>query len=227
MDVKPTSSSLAMSPKGTQLGAPRARASQRTRSPGQSDVMLPPDLFTASDLARFCQVDLKTIHNWSDKGQIRHFRTPGRHLRFRRLDVLDFLRRYGYAIPDILRATRPRLVIVDADAQVQANLKRTLGKRFEIVTYSDPVDALVELAQVQPDLLVVEVATSVGGLDGVHFLERLREVETTRHIRNVVFTSKLALEPRALAAGALAVHAKDDVAGLRTSLEAIAGIGQG
>jgi CheY-like chemotaxis protein len=225
MDVKPTSSSLATPSTvlDAALAAPRARTpSQRPR-----DVMLPPDLFTASDLARFCQVDLKTIHNWSDKGQIRHFRTPGRHLRFRRLDVLDFLRRYGYAIPDVLRATRPRLVIVDADAQVQASLKRTLGKRFEIVTYPDPVDALVELAQVQPDLLVVEVATSVGGLDGIHFLERLREVETTRHIRNVVFTNQLALEQKALAAGALAVHAKDDVAGLRASLEAIAGIGQG
>ena len=39
-----------------------------------------PELFTASDVARFCQVDLKTIHNWSEKGEIRHFRTPGRHL---------------------------------------------------------------------------------------------------------------------------------------------------
>jgi len=40
------------------------------------------ELFTASEVARFCQVDLKTIHNWSDRGEIRHFRTPGRHLRF-------------------------------------------------------------------------------------------------------------------------------------------------
>lgn len=215
MDVKPT-----QSPRETG-GEP-----QRSKVTRDRGVVLPPELFTASDLARFCQVDLKTIHNWSDKGQIAHFRTPGRHLRFRRLDVLDFLRRYGYAIPDVLRATRPRLVIVDGDAQVQATLKRTLAKRFEIVTYSDPVDALVDLARVQPDLLVVEVATSVGGLDGIHFLERLREVEATRHIRNVVFTSKLALEARALAAGALSVHAKDDVGGLRASLEAIAGIGQ-
>ena len=44
----------------------------------------PKDLFTASQIARFCQVDLKTIHNWADRGQIQHFRTPGRHLRFRR-----------------------------------------------------------------------------------------------------------------------------------------------
>jgi excisionase family DNA binding protein len=68
-----------------------------------------PELFTASDVARFCQVDLKTIHNWADKGEIRHFRTPGRHLRFRRLDVLDFLRKYGYPIPDVLRMGKPKV----------------------------------------------------------------------------------------------------------------------
>ena len=39
------------------------------------------ELFTASEVAKFCQVDLKTIHNWADRGEIRHFRTPGRHLR--------------------------------------------------------------------------------------------------------------------------------------------------
>ena len=49
---------------------------------------LQPELFTASELARFCHVDLKTIHNWVEKGEIRHFRTPGRHLRFRRPDVI-------------------------------------------------------------------------------------------------------------------------------------------
>jgi hypothetical protein len=38
------------------------------------------DLFTAPEVARFCKVDLKTIHNWVDRQQIEHFRTPGRHL---------------------------------------------------------------------------------------------------------------------------------------------------
>ena len=83
-----------------------------------------PELFTASDVARFCQVDLKTIHNWADKGEIRHFRTPGRHLRFRRLDVLDFLRKYGYPIPEILRMGKPKVVVVDDDPSVLAALRK-------------------------------------------------------------------------------------------------------
>lgn len=49
-------------------------------------------LLTASDVADLCEVDLKTIHNWVERGCIPHFRTPGRHLRFQALDVARFLR---------------------------------------------------------------------------------------------------------------------------------------
>src|SRR6202012_3177766 len=68
-------------------------------------------LLTASDLAALCEVDLKTIHNWVDRGRIAHFRTPGRHLRFRAADVAEFLRAWGYTVPRERRrgrAARPR-----------------------------------------------------------------------------------------------------------------------
>lgn len=58
--------------------------------------------FTTSDLAEFCGVEGKTIHNWAAKGSIPHFRTPGRHLRFRPADVLAFLKAYGYAVPAVV-----------------------------------------------------------------------------------------------------------------------------
>src|SRR5690242_5738500 len=133
---------------------------------------VPPELFTASQFARFCQVDLKTIHNWADKGEIRHFRTPGRHLRFRRLDVLDFLRKYGYPIPDVLRLGKPKVVAVDDDPQVLASLRKSLSKRFELTTFQDPFDALVAVGNIQPDAMILDV--KMPGLDGVKCLERLR-----------------------------------------------------
>src|SRR5450755_2074111 len=95
------------------------------------------ELYTASEVARFCQVDLKTIHNWSERGEVRHFRTPGRHLRFRRVDVLDFLRKYGYPIADALRVGKPKVVVVDSDPAELATLRRALAKRFELTTFQD------------------------------------------------------------------------------------------
>src|SRR5690242_7607135 len=101
------------------------------------------ELFTASEVARFCHVDLKTIHNWVEKGEIRHFRTPGRHLRFRRHDVLDFLHKYGYPVPESLRGAKPKVAVLDTDPAVLAAVRRALGRRFEVTTFGDPFEALV------------------------------------------------------------------------------------
>lgn len=46
---------------------------------------------TTPAVARMIGVDLKTVHNWVAKGEIKHFRTPGRHLRFEFCDVMEFI----------------------------------------------------------------------------------------------------------------------------------------
>jgi excisionase family DNA binding protein len=184
-----------------------------------------PELFTASDVARFCQVDLKTIHNWADKGEIRHFRTPGRHLRFRRLDVLDFLRKYGYPIPEALRMGKPKVVIVDEDPQVLAALRRALSRRFDLTTFQDPFDALVAVGSLQPDALILDVKTP--GLDGVRALERLRSIDATAHIRCLVYSTHEELRKNATEAGAYDFIKKGEVAELRDSLERLMGLERG
>jgi excisionase family DNA binding protein len=74
-----------------------------------------PDYFTASDVASVANVDLKTIHNWVNKGKLPHFRTPGRHLRFRPREVVPVLRGMGFTIPVEVEARRA------ADAKANAN----------------------------------------------------------------------------------------------------------
>ena len=179
-------------------------------------------LFAASDVARFCQVDLKTIHNWTDKGEIRHFRTPGRHLRFRRLDVLDFLRKYGYPIPQVLRLGKPRVVVVDEDPAVLAALRRTLSKTFDLTTFQDAFDTLVAVGTVQPDALVLDVA--MPGLDGIRCLTRLHALDTTAHIRCLVYSDREDLRKTATEAGAFAFIKKGELAELRDALERLMGL---
>jgi excisionase family DNA binding protein len=63
-----------------------------------------PKLLTATDVSLLCQIDSKTVHNWCRAGRIKHFRTPGRHLRFRRADVVEFLQEWGYPVPSTLES---------------------------------------------------------------------------------------------------------------------------
>jgi excisionase family DNA binding protein len=184
-----------------------------------------PELFTASEFANFCQVDLKTIHNWADKGEIRHFRTPGRHLRFRRLDVLDFLRKYGYPIPDILRAAKPKVVLVDADPNVHAAARRALSRRFDVTTFQDPFEALVALGTLLPDAMVIDL--EMQGLDPIKCLGRLRTIDMTSHIRFVVYSAQEDKRKAALDAGAADFIVKGDATELRESLERLTGLERG
>jgi excisionase family DNA binding protein len=179
------------------------------------------ELFTASEVAKFCQVDLKTIHNWADRGEIRHFRTPGRHLRFRRVDVLDFLRKYGYPIPEVLKQGRPRVHIVDEDTATLESLERALSARFELRIFAEPVDALISIGRETPDVVVVDVAGT--RMDGLAVIARLRSVEGTQHVRVLVYSARADRKQPALDAGASAFVHKPDVAKLIESIDTLVG----
>ena len=53
----------------------------------------------ASDLAALCEVDIKTIYNWTNFRGLPHFKTPGRHRRFKAREVAPWLRAQGYDVP--------------------------------------------------------------------------------------------------------------------------------
>ncbi len=171
-------------------------------------------LLTATQIAAFCDVDLKTIHNWADRGKIRGWRTRGRHLRFRRLDVVDFLRAYGFPIPDALRESRPRVVAVDADRDGLGWVRRALTRRFEVTAFEHVVDGLVALAEADPD---VALLGDVSPMDARTLAARLRDVEATHHVRIVT------LGPVG-DAGPVPSVARGDTAKLREVLERVTGL---
>ena len=176
-------------------------------------------LYTASAVARLCAVDLKTIHNWSDNGEIRHFRTPGRHLRFRAADVIEFLRKYGYPVPEELFGGRQRLYMLDDEGKTPAALKRALSESFEVTTFDDPVDALVTIGAQLPAMIVLDVKSRA--FDGVHFLGRLGQLPATRKIPKVVFSAAENLRAKALEAGASAFVVKPDLEKLKETVETL------
>jgi excisionase family DNA binding protein len=182
----------------------------------------PKDLFTASDVARYCQVDLKTIHNWADRDEIRHFRTPGRHLRFRRVDVLDFLRRYGYPIPDSIAPERPRVVVLDEDAGARDSIAKELGDEFDVEPSGSLLDSLVGIGLAQPDVIILDA--HVGSSRAADVVRTLKSRDATRHVRAVVYSTDDSERTASLEAGASAFVPKPNTGKLRETLEALMGV---
>jgi excisionase family DNA binding protein len=130
---------------------------------------------TSGDIARSLNVDLKTVHRWVRRGRLRGQRTKGGHLRFRRVEVVRFLRLRHAAIPAEIRVAQPRVLVVGAPPAVKPGaVKVCLNGLF---------DALLELATATYDVVAVQV-------DGVD-VEQARDfvLALRRHAR----TQQLAL----------------------------------
>jgi excisionase family DNA binding protein len=139
-------------------------------------------LVSAKELARYCDVDLKTIHNWTNRGKIEGIRTEGRHLRFRRMDVVDFLRSYEFPLPDALRAGSARVVVIDGGGGDLGALRKVLARRFEVETFDDVVEGLVRVGALDADVIVLG---DVSPLDLRSTVASLRAAATTRSARVV------------------------------------------
>ena len=113
-------------------------------------------LLTASDVAELCEVDLKTIHNWVERGCIPHFRTPGRHLRFQAVDVARFLREWGYAIPRRFYAEIAHSIVVVGGKDVTALVSRVAGQTASVHVVEDLYHALLHVGAEPTSALVID-----------------------------------------------------------------------
>jgi excisionase family DNA binding protein len=123
----------------------------------RSAALSPPSLYTAQDVARFCEVDLKTVHHWADRGKVAHFRTEGRHLRFRRNDVVRFLRAHGYPLPEGLVRVKPTVAIAPLDSVplTVEELAKKLASRFTTQRHGSGLAVIAHVLADQPDAIVL------------------------------------------------------------------------
>lgn len=177
-------------------------------------------LLTASDLAALCEVDLKTIHNWVDRGRIPHFRTPGRHLRFRAADVAEFLRAWGYSVPRELARASARTILVVGTNETLALVHRALSEGAApsgappassgqpVRLASHPYDALIYAGADPGDVYVVDLKSIAAEIEPGAMFEALRRASPQASL------VALADEPVALPAFVTRL-ARGDMAGLK------------
>lgn len=118
-------------------------------------------MYTAQDLANFCEVDLKTVHHWAERGKVAHLRTEGRHLRFRRNDVVRFLRAHGYPLPEALVKARPSVSLALPASTLEGaplsldDIAKRLGSRFSVRRHANGISAVAHLVAEAPDALII------------------------------------------------------------------------
>lgn len=181
--------------------------------------MHPDDLFTAPQLASLCGVELKTIHNWIAKGMIRHFRSPGRHIRIRRVDLLEFMEKFGYPIPEDLKAkaNRPVVAVVDDDPETIHSIKKALNRKFDIRGYANPYTALIAFGAEPPAAVVLNM--NLEGFDDVKVIENIKRTPQLGKIPIITFGSNSFSRENVIKAGAVDYLPREELKRVKGILE--------
>ena len=124
------------------------------------------------------QVTPATVASWIDQGHLKGHRTPTGRRRVAAVDLAEFLRAHGMAVPSDLLGPRERqvVVIVEDDPAYLSAMVRTIqaeAPELEVVQATTGMDGLIEIGRVNPDLVILDYA--LPDLNAVQLVERLQD----------------------------------------------------
>ncbi len=105
----------------------------RTRGPKRLPAaLLPPVSFTTGEAAAICGLKTRTLTRWVDSGLLPGYCVPGNHTRrILRSDLIAFMRRHGFPLPDEFRAAI-EILVCGLAAHEQVTGGRTVAGLFEL-----------------------------------------------------------------------------------------------
>jgi excisionase family DNA binding protein len=144
-----------------------------------------PDWLTVGQAAKYLGVAQSTIRKWADQGRVPAFYTPGRHRRFRRGDLDNFLGRSGPS-----GGGGPTVLIVDDDPNLREYIRASLELEGYSVREAGGADeGLDVLDESRPDLVLLDVM--MPEVDGWEMLRRVQERHGVGAIPVVMFSGKV------------------------------------
>jgi len=135
--------------------------------------------YTTGEVARLCQVTKRTVIKWIDGGRLTGYTIPcSRHRRVTAESLQKFMRSNG--IPDHARVVRPRVLIVDDDADLLELLKDALRDEYDVDVASTALDAAARLTAFQPDIILLDIR--LPDLSGLQVCRHFQGYKKSRNV---------------------------------------------
>lgn len=84
-------------------------------------------------------------------------------------------------------STRYNVMVVDDDTELREYIKANLGNGYKVKTFSSGEEAMKELADKVPDIIVTDIR--MDGMDGFELLKRVKGNISTHHVPVILFSS--------------------------------------
>ena len=130
---------------------------------------------STGEIAKLCDVNLRTVIRWIERGALKGFKLPGRgNNRVRVEDFLAFLVEHEIPIPAELQEDSRKVLVVDDEPAIARALQRVLRKHGLVAEVAaDGFQAGTKLMKDRP--LLVTLDLSMPGLSGYDVLSFVRE----------------------------------------------------
>ena len=147
--------------------------------------------FSTGEIAKFCQVNLRTVIRWIEAGKIKGYKLPGRgNNRVSRAELLRFMQEYDMPIPDVLSqpAISDTILIIDDEAPFANAIQRALRKaNYATVIANGGFQAGVMLKSFKPTLITLDL--SMPGLSGYDVIAFIRSQEDLTNTKILVISA--------------------------------------
>ena len=119
------------------------------------------DILTPRELAELCGVSPDSVRGWCDRKQIKFATTPGGHRRFRKQDVLEFLKAWGFPLPRTAKLSQIRILVVDDNKAHRRRLVDLLQKEldFNVKEAANGYEVGRMIGEFDPDVLIIDPGT--------------------------------------------------------------------
>ncbi|MDO6693199.1 response regulator [Aliiglaciecola sp. 3_MG-2023] len=144
---------------------------------------------TTGDIAEYCDVNLRTVIRWIDKGSLKGYKLPGRGNNRVTVDnFVLFLKQNNMPVPPELLPKSKTVLIVDDDKDMGNAIKRVLKKDgFECDTATNGFLAGSKLMQHKPSIMTLDL--TMPGLNGFELLKHLRAEEQFQDLKILVISA--------------------------------------
>jgi excisionase family DNA binding protein len=138
-----------------------------------------------SQLARFWELNPRTVHTWIRQGRLVAIRSPGNHFRLRVSDVRAFCEREGLAVPPFVAPPAKRAVLATPSDTLARTVLRALRGNVVLEVFRNPYEALVAAAAMPT--AVFALSGSFPKFDGAAAIRALKALPATSAVAIVVF----------------------------------------
>ncbi|MGC8729347.1 MAG: response regulator [Elusimicrobiales bacterium] len=153
--------------------------------------------FTTFQISKICGVYPTTVINWINQGKLKAYVTPGGHHRVTYEELISFLKEYNFPIPKELLTTKKKIYVVDDDEIFVRLVSKIFLKKkdlFDIFTFKDGYEALMNIKNDMPDLVVIDLVMPV--MDGPTFCKKIKSEEEFKNIKIIAVTGEVLTEAK-------------------------------